>query len=79
MMAWLGVRLASAVRRCHRLLKNPRHDQTELVATRADALCRTRERHLPVLLDRYPRTPAPRQVAGVAVGEKWRAVRTGPA
>jgi len=51
MMVWLGVRLASAVQRFYRLLKNPRIDYTELVATLADALCRSRDRHLLVPID----------------------------
>jgi len=51
MMAWLGVRLASAVQRFYRLLKNPRIDYTELVATLADAVCRNPQRHLLIPVD----------------------------
>lgn len=51
MMAWLGVRLASAVQRFYRLLKNPHIDYTELVATLAAAVCRNPQRHLIVPVD----------------------------
>jgi hypothetical protein len=51
MMTWLGVRLASAVQRFYRLLKNARIDYTELVATLADAVCRNPQRHLIIPVD----------------------------
>jgi len=51
MVAWLGVRLGSALQRFYRLLKNPRIDDTELVATLAQALCRNPERHLLIPID----------------------------
>jgi hypothetical protein len=51
MVVWLGVQLRSALQRFYRLLKNPRIDETELVATLADALCRKPTRHLIVPID----------------------------
>lgn len=51
MVAWLGVRLGSALQRFYRLLKNPRIDYTGLVSTLADAVCRNRERHLIIPID----------------------------
>jgi hypothetical protein len=51
MVVWLGVRLGSALQRFYRLLKNPRIDDTELVATLAQALCRNPARHLIIPID----------------------------
>lgn len=51
MVGWLGVRLASALQRFYRLLRNPRIDDTELVVTLAQALCRNPERHLIIPID----------------------------
>jgi hypothetical protein len=51
LVAWLGVRLGSALQRFYRLLKNRRIDDTELVATLAHALCRNPERHLIIPVD----------------------------
>lgn len=51
MVAWLGVRLGSALQRFYRLLKNRRIDDTALVATLAQALCRNPERHLLIPID----------------------------
>jgi hypothetical protein len=51
MVVWLGVRLGSALQRFYRLLRNPRIDYTELVATLADALCRSPERQLIIPID----------------------------
>jgi hypothetical protein len=50
-VVWLGVQLRSALQRFYRLLKNRNIDETELVTTLADALCRKPERHLIIPID----------------------------
>ena len=51
MKSWLGVRLDSAVNRFYRLLRNSNVDYTELAASWANMLARSRGRHLVVAID----------------------------
>jgi Transposase DDE domain len=51
MKSWLGVRLDSAVNRFYRLLRNSNVDYTELAASWANVLARSRSRHLVVAID----------------------------